>query len=538
MRDIFVRLEPRTRSSDIEPGLAARVWDAAWLLGRQWVMGEFDGEDAGTPVAAEVRMTSHPLESVARSGGDERYDPQQLPLEALVEVAPPRPDGWTLRRKLEAGVLLARSLRADGHSAQLTEALGSHGFGTVAIAGQPAAEALRELGRGRVPDGEKVYRAIHDDGYGAKWPEAARTTLDAWAKEVDRRFAPKTPGSPSAWVPQRLEYRFAVQAAGLDAPLHARTHHGINLDWHGFDLGSPQTASSTSTARSSTHRAVPTPIRFAGMPEPRYWTFEQAQVDLGEVEASATDLARMAVLQFAFDYGNDAFLLPLRLAVGAVHRVEELTVSDTFGGEAALVPAARRSTASPPRQGWSFLAPLTAAGAPSDLLFIPPVAAHAQRGVDLQDVRLMRDEMANLVWAVEHTVEAENGGPLDRAQALDRDQSRDFTAPAAGDLRYVLQTRVPANWFALELRAGVPRLLRLSIVSPSTIAPSASLLRGVQGKGLHEEEVSRAGVRLREADMLARWIGGTTATWRRIERTVGRGEGSSGLQFDLATTQQ
>ncbi|MHC9062791.1 hypothetical protein ACYX34_08900 [Nitrospira sp. CMX1] len=65
-------------------------------------------------------------------------------------------------------------------------------------------------------------------------------------------------------------------------------------------------------------------------------------------------------------------------------------------------------------------------------------------------------------------------------------------------------------------------------------APAKSETSGTRGNG----GVSCAGERLREADMLRRWIGGTTASWRRIERTVGRGEGSSGFQFDLATTQR
>lgn len=533
MRDVFVRLEPRTRSADIEPGLAARVWDAAWLLGRQWVFGEFDGEDAGTPVVADVEVTSYQLEAVELGGKARRYNPLTAPLEPLVEGAPPRPAGWTLRCKLEAGVLLARTLYHAGHQSLLNLLLIECRLDDHATPGQPVADALRQLALGRVPDGEMVYRAVRS---GAGWTTAALDLMTAWADDVERRFAPASPDVASSWVPHRLEYRFAVQAAGLPESLEAEAHHGADLDWYSFDLGKTPGAGDSAVAPSTRHRAVPTPIRFAGMPEPRHWTFEKTQVDLGAIEASASDLARMAVLQFAFDYGNDSLVLPLRLAVGSVHRIVHLTVSDTFGHATRLLPAARKGTAL--RQGWSFLAPLTAAGAPSDLLFIPPVAAHAQRGVDLQDVRLMRDEMANLVWGIEYTVEGETAAPLDRAQALDRQRPQTFTAPTAGDLRYVLQTRVPANWFALELLPSVPRLLRLALVSPSTENPTASLLRSVQRTDLHEEEVPREGVHLREAHMMARWFGGSTVTWRRIERTVGRGEGSSGLQFDLATTQR
>src|SRR5262245_66256589 len=50
----WTRLEPQSRSGDPTPGLEARVHDPLWLLARQWQFGEFQGEDAGTPLTAHV----------------------------------------------------------------------------------------------------------------------------------------------------------------------------------------------------------------------------------------------------------------------------------------------------------------------------------------------------------------------------------------------------------------------------------------------------------------------------------------------------
>jgi hypothetical protein len=50
----WTRLEPRTRDPQIERPLRAEVHDPAWLLCRQWQVGEFQGEDAGSPVTAAV----------------------------------------------------------------------------------------------------------------------------------------------------------------------------------------------------------------------------------------------------------------------------------------------------------------------------------------------------------------------------------------------------------------------------------------------------------------------------------------------------
>ena len=46
-RTFLVRTEARGTSGAIEPGLACRIADPLWLLGRQWQLGELLGTDAG-----------------------------------------------------------------------------------------------------------------------------------------------------------------------------------------------------------------------------------------------------------------------------------------------------------------------------------------------------------------------------------------------------------------------------------------------------------------------------------------------------------
>ena len=54
----WTRLEPRPRSTAMRASLEAQLCDPLWLLGRQWQLGEFQGEDAGTPVQARLRAES------------------------------------------------------------------------------------------------------------------------------------------------------------------------------------------------------------------------------------------------------------------------------------------------------------------------------------------------------------------------------------------------------------------------------------------------------------------------------------------------
>ena len=51
----WTRLEPQCRANDVAEGLAARIEDPLWLLARQWQVGEFQGEDTGSPVVARWR---------------------------------------------------------------------------------------------------------------------------------------------------------------------------------------------------------------------------------------------------------------------------------------------------------------------------------------------------------------------------------------------------------------------------------------------------------------------------------------------------
>ena len=48
------RLEGRPRREDFDRALKAEVRDALWMISKQWQMGEFIGDDAGSP--ARTRM--------------------------------------------------------------------------------------------------------------------------------------------------------------------------------------------------------------------------------------------------------------------------------------------------------------------------------------------------------------------------------------------------------------------------------------------------------------------------------------------------
>jgi len=57
----WMRLEAGTRTGSISTGLQARIYDPLWLLARQWQVGEFQGEDNGSPAQACFQAESAQL---------------------------------------------------------------------------------------------------------------------------------------------------------------------------------------------------------------------------------------------------------------------------------------------------------------------------------------------------------------------------------------------------------------------------------------------------------------------------------------------
>jgi len=142
---------------------------------------------------------------------------------------------------------------------------------------------------------------------------------------------------------------------------------------------------------------------------------EDSAVQFGSVEAGRDDLTRLLLMEFALVYGSDFFVVPLRLALGSLTRIESLVVTDTFGGQWAIPSVGEADGA-----GGQFrlfetapadaAVPFPARGA----LLLAPTLLTGISGPEIEEVELVRDEMANLAWAVERTVPGADGRPLGR----------------------------------------------------------------------------------------------------------------------------
>jgi hypothetical protein len=563
----WTRLEPRPRSQDFGVALQARVRDPLWMLARQWQVGEFKADDAGSLVAARLEMSVTPVNRYqpGQIGSAQPYDSRQAPLEALVEQEIVRPvQGFDLRLAAEAGLYFMRLLKEEGLEERYrTEYLAQY---PLPEPEEMDVDSQRFLGvvRGRAPDGAALEtdlrRALQadppalpavpaiDTGDEASVLAAARAWL-AWSDDL---FLEPENGQ-EAWVPERLEYQFKVSAPAGEGELvlAAQEYYTGDLDWYAFDVHSDAILGGQAgpgTMETTVQAVVPTGVDFEGMPAPRWWEFEDGRVDFGRVDAAPEDLARLLLLEFALVYGNDWLMIPVPLEVGSVCRIRSLVVTDTFG-ERVDIPASAQPADPASSWGLYYLAemdrPLTHRIDPSErVFFLPPTLATSLESPPVEEVLLIRDEMANMAWAIERKVQGPSGRPVDRFEAYQEEQRRQQTIeeiPPEGSVVYNLASTVPDHWIPLlpvHIGAGQRAVAfqRGAMLDPETgegILARGRLLIPTQRLMIEDEEIPRVGVQATRNYQHARWTNGASLLWMGRRKGPGRGEGSSGLRFDL-----
>jgi hypothetical protein len=295
--------------------------------------------------------------------------------------------------------------------------------------------------------------------------DAVRAAAQVWVAWADALFFTPS-GGPARWVQERLEYAFAVTSPdglSLEADEYADGH----LDWHTFTATGTPTTPPSGRITLGPVTVVPTAVTYPGMPASRLWEFEDGRVDFGAVEAQPEDLGRMLVAGFALVYGANWLLAPLEVPIGALIRISRLDARDTFGRTTTVGPTA-------PDGEWGMFGVSRADGPPDRALLIAPALAASLQGRDVEEVLLLRDEAANLAWAIERAVEGEHGLPADRAQAAH--EAFPLAPPSlrpSDTLPYRLRTDPPPHWFPLLPQRARPtdpsmtfRLGALPRVSP------------------------------------------------------------------------
>ena len=588
----WTRLEPQCTDADMGASSGARVFDPLWMLTRQWQMGEFQAEDAGTPIQARVRATTArlcrrhsgelpkaaapgPLSIVAQA-----YDPLRTPLEVVVERRPMRAahagDARMLTFAVDAGLHFLRMLDSQGlsksyRSAFITKlALEPIAPASAALPDGATSRYLQSM-TGRAPDGRQLAALLRTIGAAQLVldPALSIATADspkvqqaatAWLTWYDSLYSEPDGAADDAWNPPRLEYALSVgtrlSANGDDQMTFSASEIDGPIDWSSFDVNDEAslTAATDQPFASIVEATIPAPVTFPGAPAPRFWEMEDARIAYGLVAVGPTDLGQLMMIEYASSYGNDWFVVPLTLPIGSVTRVDSLVITDTFGVRQLIRPIGDPELAPSNFSLWqpAFRNPQLVRNTrvAVNRFCLPPTLPRTVDSTPLEDVLFMRDEMANLAWAIERAVESPIEQPAQRYEAADATPPEPPVDPATANLpRYLLSSQVPPNWIPL-LPVQVPnplqppntpgqilsRLKRGAVLQPDgsgkTHVATGEILLSIGSLLLYDEEVPREGARITRQRRMARWTDGSTWVWTSFRNQVGQGEGSSQLQFD------
>lgn len=625
----WCRLEPRPRAAEFDRVLKAEIHDPLWMLTRQWQFSEFVGEDTGSAVFAKVKIETSKITKFKSPYGAVVPYNEEIPLEAKVEKMPVQYD---IRFRARAGQYWLKLLGKKGkeynsknpeveyiHSALKKVFLEAYPFELPIIekdvdstrlqvakakllSNKGAHQALSAL-EGRSPDGVLWFQEIVG-GNTPRLPskitgkKAYHSAFKSFMMEAANEFinwfksSHEVPDNESekCWKPSNLEYGFecGIPKSGNErnTVLSADEYYQGYLDWHAFDeklnnnsvgLDDSELSSEEKNVKTEILTVVPSEAQFAGMPNSRWWEFEDGATDFGNLDAETTNLAKILFAEFALMYSNDWFVVPYSVPAGSFSQVKGIVITDSFG-EKTLINTAAQGDAN-----WNSWAMFNTAKIVDDDqntgksclgIHIPSVVNTVLESKPLEKVEFVKDEVANMVWGIESVIPDMLGGGADGSGAaqilssyfnnLEGDKEQETVGiPKGVGLKYELGTAVPENWIpfvpklwpqqnrAIGLqRASMPRWFNEEF---SQIRPITSILR----EGMHndeltseklfvnskaesqktpyyifEEEITNSGLLIESSWQRTRWYNGKIVCWYGRRKKKSMEERASGLTFD------
>ncbi|MBL0136204.1 MAG: hypothetical protein IPP79_20630 [Chitinophagaceae bacterium] len=471
---VWNRLEPQPRKVDFSQVLSAPTADALWMLTRQWQFGEFTGEDAATSIMAKVIAEFTP---VSRLGWDNHVSVfnNDIPLEAQIE-GEKVPVDW--RTHLQVSAYWKKLLKANEVDATLfqmfidafpmTDAdwlmspqreeqditgdkdllrqqlfLKNKIFNTTTFIKNltsPDSNADNVLRNQNILDDSQLAanvlrnQNILDDSQlleVEKFESNLNLAGDQLLLWLNKLYVVPQGTSTSPWDQSRLEYRFDLASPDADAnnpriAIRSKEYYQGQPDWYAFEIDKTlpeitpliqnnQLVDELITAETKTITLLSSKSEFPGMPTARLWEFENNMINFGQIDADTTDLSTIILAEFALVASNDWQVVPFNVKSGSISTIKSIIVTDSFGFNTLIDPV-------DPADKWNFIG-LSQKNNGSSVgsdprLFFPPVTYKTHEGNPIEHIIFIRDEMANMVWAIEKTVPGFMGEGIDAYQAF------------------------------------------------------------------------------------------------------------------------
>jgi hypothetical protein len=181
----------------------------------------------------------------------------------------------------------------------------------------------------------------------------------------------------------------------------------------------------------------------------------------------------------------------------------------------------------------------------ADYLFVAPTLNFVVDGDNLEEVVFIRDDMADMAWAIQRKVQSPLDVGVDGYESFRRRIARNpppappTAQPNGPEIYYLAGTTVPDPWIPLVpvIGPGSSLWLRRGVMdhpeAPGLVTVRAEVLEPGQPLFLRNHVIPRAGVEVTRYFRRTRGTDGSTFLWMARRRRPGRGEGYSGLAFDL-----
>lgn len=607
------RLEGSQHTQDYSRALKAEVRDALWMISRQWQMGEFQAEDSGSAVLAKVNMKSSYLNSYQAGTEKSKYD-FSVPLETQVEHSNFDFELKNTKHSIDIRVIMGRQWKkilkvASGGAFEdvFLSYLSNYGFKElnldleedILIYSDQSSYQYYQSIQGRQLDGYSIYVDFKSgvDKTNSSMTQNTKDKYIFWYENLffqplhaasDEGQERKQYHNPS-WSPSNLEHKFscfAIVNEGEKSFIADEYYHG-QLDWYNLDVHNELTRekmginknnkklqrSNESTKivktnadleRNTALTFLPTSINFPGMPNKRWWKFEDYKTNMAKIEGDLTKINSLLLVDFCINYSNDWFNIPFTLPIGTTNRITGMTVTNVFGETFWIEPSGKGLDEDWNKWGMFNLNVRGEENLASDLsLLILPTLPAKLESKPLEEIAMIRDEMANMVWGIELQIPLPSGkgkrgkeaglSLLEHYKRITKFKDNEALIQNEAKFSYKIMNTVPENWIPfipvhknddireIQLQRGaVMRIFEgKTTVDPlKKVEPRTSILRNGLDEDLpstyfiHEEEVTRSGIVVSKSFQRTRWLNGRVFTWLGRRKHIGRGEGNSGLAFD------
>lgn len=415
--DFKARIEGRTRNTDPTEAMRLRVHDPLWMLARQWQMGEFRGNNTGTAMSVRCAV---------------RYqDCSDDPIEPTVERVNPYIDFLT---KIESAVYFLDLLKnSSDKGAQLVKHyrpvlikyypinwdwIDKNLVLPDAVTSEQECKLNKHLQnyartyRGKIFDGEMLFYNLAQKGH--VLDSSLVMVEKSYVSWFSKRFSPISPAL-SQWEDADLCYSAKTTVAGV--PYVGDRYQGGRLSWYSFDCASQ--LQNMKKINQEQVLSLPTPATFASAPNKRLWQMEDRKVFMGNSVEEPSE-ANSVVMRYTTMYSNDWMLFPLKTEIGKYISVDEIEVVDTFGGRHIIRGDDRAGNhdvhQNKYEEPWQVFVNSTIGKrqrAERDGFYFAPQLAATIEGKPVEEIKILRDEIANMVWGVENIVSDGCGGTMD-----------------------------------------------------------------------------------------------------------------------------